>query len=532
MNRYTAYEGGRHTALVLAACTLVLLPTLTFRMGVDQGVFAYMSAALLEGKWPYVGTWESDFPGLIFLQAVQMLVLGKSIVAFRAFDLGVQVLSAFLIHRIARRTSGWIAATIAPILFCLIYQGYGPWNTAQREGFGLVFILAGFWFTLSAEKRPPLVTAVLAGLGLGVAVTIKPTLLALSLFYLPLVLHLRSRRAWGVAVAGGAALVLPAAAIVAGYWATGTLTEIYEACVAYQAIYTARLRGDGPLVVYWLQKLRGLGVNAVVLPVLYAPFLALDGRRQRERLMLWLAYLGATYAVFVQGTFAGYHYLPGLALGAVFVGEIAGTSIEWVMARWHGPKVVGRVPVAVVLVVLALVPMSAVYLRRAPVGRFLALTFMRPPTPGEFRNHEVFDFTEAYDTAAYLRARTQPGEPIHVWGYESLVYFLADRPAATRFQMTHPLVMREPGRPLTPMQLRWRAEFLADVTARPPAYVAVVRDDRWWWSPEERSSEELLDDFPEWRAIIAARYALERSIGRYLIYRRVPGAGAPSASAR
>lgn len=527
MNRDAAPAGWRHTALVLTGCVLVLLPTLTFRMGVDQGVFAYMSAALLEGRWPYVGTWESDFPGLIFLQALQMLVLGKSIVAFRAFDLAVQVLSAYFIHRIAWRTSGWIAATIAPLLFCLIYQGYGPWNTAQREGFGLLFILAGFWFTLSADKRPLLVTAVVAGLGMGVAVTIKPTLLALSLFYLPLALELRSRKAWTAAVAGGVAVVVPAGVIVAGYWATGTLTEIYEACVAYQAIYTARLRGEASVVVYWLQKLRGLGLNAVVLPVLFAPFLALDRRHQRERLMLFLGYLGATYAVFVQGTFAGYHYLPGLAIGAIFVGEIVGTSIAWVVGRWRGPRAFGPVPLEAVLVVLALIPMSAVYLRRAPVGRLMARTFLAPPTPGEFRNHEVFDFTEAYDTAAYLRAHTQPGEPIHVWGYESLVYFLADRPASTRFQMTHPLVMRVPGGTISPMQQRWRDEFVAAVTARPPAYVAVVRDDRWWWSPEERSSEELLGDFPAWQAILTSGYTLERSIGRYQIYRR---AGAPAGS--
>ncbi len=526
MNRFTAFEGRRHAALVLGACVLVLLPTLTYRMGVDQGVFAYMSAALLEGKWPYVGTWESDFPGLIFLQALQMFVLGKSIVAFRAFDLGVQVLSAYLIHRIARRTSGWVAATIAPILYCLIYQGYGPWNTAQREGFGMLFILAGFWLTLSAEKRPPLATAVLAGLGMGVAVTIKPTLLALSLFYLPLALHLRTRAAWRVAIAGGVATALPAGVIMAGYWATGTLTQIYEACIAYQAIYTARLRGDAPLGVYWLQKLRALGLNAIVLPLLYAPFLAFDDRRRPERLMLWLAYLGATYAVFVQGTFAGYHYLPGLALGAVFVGEIAGTTLEWMMARWRGRRTIGRVPVEVVLVVLALIPMSAFYLRRAPFGRLAALTFLAPPQPGEFRNRDLFDFTEAYDTAAYLRAHTRPGEPVHVWGYESLVYFLADRPASTRFQMTHPLVMRVPGGALSPMQERWRAEMVADVSARPPAYIAVVRDDHWWWSPEEQSSEELLRDFPAFKALIDSRYAHERTIGRYLIYRRVAAASA------
>lgn len=512
--------GARHTVLVLLGCLLILLPTLSFRLGVDQGVFAYMSAALLNGRWPYVGTWENDFPGIIFLQALQMKLMGPSIVAFRACDIAVQLLCAWLIHRMARRTSGWIAGVIAPLLFCLIYQGYGPWNTAQREGFGLLFILAGFWLTLSHERRSPWLTAVLAGLGMGAAVTIKPTLLALSLFYLPLVPRLRSRRAWGVAVAAGVALVAPAALIIGGYWAAGRLTEIYEACVAYQAIYTARLRGDAPLVLYWLQKLRGLGVNAVVLPLVYAPFLLMARGDRLPRLMLWFGYLGATYAVFVQGTFAGYHYLPGLAIGAVFVGDIAAAAVAWATALRGGRGVLRLVPPAPVLVTLAVVALCGVYLRRAPIGPFLSLTWLGPPQPGEFRNHEVFDFTETYDTAAYLRAHTAPGEPVQVWGYESLVYFLADRPASSRFQMTHPLVMREPGGSLSAMQQRWRDEFIADVQAHPPAYVAVVRDDRWWWSPEERSSEELVADFPEWQRVITSDYELERSIGRFLVYRR------------
>jgi hypothetical protein len=517
----TRTGGGRwHTAAVLSVCAAVLAPTLAYRLGVDQGVFAYMGAALLEGRWPYVHTWESDYPGLVFIQAAEIALLGKSVAAFRLFDIVVQLTSAWIILRMARHTSGWIGATIAPVLFCLIYQGYGPWNTAQREGFGLPLILIGFWLTFTAERRPPAITAALAGLGMGMAVTIKPTLLALSLFYLPLAFAIRTPGALRVVAAGLAGLILPSAVIVVGYWRAGVLGEMYDACVAYQAIYTARLRGDGSVVAYWIRKLTSLGRNAVILPLAYAPFLLLASERRRERLMLWLAYIGATFAVFVQGTFAGYHYLPGLAIGSIFVGSMIATMTTWVATRL--PALARRLPVRVevAVVLLVLVPATAAYMRRAPVARLASLQFLDPPTPNEFRNLTLFDFTESYETAAYLRSRTRPDERIQVWGYESLVYYLAERNASSRFQMTHPLVMRVPGGDLTPMQKNWRAEFVADLTARPPAYVAVVSEDRWWWAPEERSSQELLADFPEWRAIIDTHYELEQQIGRFLIYRR------------
>ncbi|HQX80355.1 MAG TPA: hypothetical protein PKW63_01295, partial [Vicinamibacterales bacterium] len=82
-------------------------------------------------------------------------------------------------------------------------------------------------------------------------------------------------------------------------------------------------------------------------------------------------------------------------------------------------------------------------------------------------------------------------------------------------------VMRVPREALTPMQQRWREEFVGDIHRRQPPYVAVVQHDNWWWSPEERTSEELLDDFPEWKDVIARDYALETTIGRFLVYRRI-----------
>ena len=58
--------------------------------------------------------------------------------------------------RIAARTTGRAAGLLAAVLFCLIYQGYGPWNTAQREGFALLFVLAGYWLYSPRERRAPM----------------------------------------------------------------------------------------------------------------------------------------------------------------------------------------------------------------------------------------------------------------------------------------------------------------------------------------------------------------------------------------
>jgi hypothetical protein len=508
------------TTIALMLCAIALAPTLTYRMGTDQGVFAYMGAAILDGRWPYLHTWESDFPGLMWLQALEILVLGKSIVMFRLFDFMFQLGNAYLIFRITTRIAGGaIAGSIAAVLFCLVYQGYGPWNTAQREGFGLVFVLTGFWLYFTAERRPAWLTAAGIGLGLGAAVMIKPTLGALAAFYVPLAVRLTNARAWRVVAAAALAAAAPIGCVMIAYSLRGGLMQLYEACIAYQSIYTARLRGVDPLPVYWMNKISRLGRNAIVLSLVYPPFL-LWGSRRVERGMVYFAYLGSVYAVFVQGTFAGYHYIPGLALGSVLIGSgfVQMTSLVSDRATaMLGGRRVSIEPVAAALVLLLAFP---AYIRWPTVEALATLRFLNPPVPGEFRRDTVFDFTEDFELAAYLRSHTRPDDAVQVWGYESLVYYLADRHAASRFQMTHPLVMRAPGTSLTPMQLRWRSEFLRDVAQRPPSYIAVVRQDNWWWAPEQRTSEELLDDFPEWKRVIERNYRLEGTIGRFLIYRR------------
>src|SRR5262249_60484940 len=75
----------RWTALTLILCALILAPTLAYRMAVDQGVFAYIGAEILEGRWPYLDTWESDFPGLMLLHAAVFFLFWMSVFLFRSY---------------------------------------------------------------------------------------------------------------------------------------------------------------------------------------------------------------------------------------------------------------------------------------------------------------------------------------------------------------------------------------------------------------------------------------------------------------
>jgi len=73
-------------------------------------------------------------------------------------------------------------------------------------------------------------------------------------------------------------------------------------------------------------------------------------------------------------------------------------------------------------------------------------------------------------TAAYLKSVTTPEDTILVWGWESVIYFLAERGSPTRFALPFALYVN------TPYLDEYVGILLKEVQARPPAYIADLRD--------------------------------------------------------
>lgn len=514
----------RMAFLLLLTCGVLLSPTLAYRVGLDQGVFAYMGTQLLDGRIPYADTWDHAFPGIILIHSAELLLFGEPIYMFRLFDLLWQLLTVWYLFRITARLAGSPAALLAAGVYCLIYQGYGPWNTGQREGFALLPVLWGFWLCLTAGQRSRQATFAGIGLSLGLAVIIKPTMLALAGLYMPLLTRMRRADVPGLLLAAFM-LLLPSLLIVAFYAWYGAVRDLYEACIRYQTeAYIDLNRGNASLPEYWWSKFRRLGGTTHVLMFGFLPFL-LWARLHMTHVMVYSGFLGSVFAVFYQGTFAGYHYLPGLGIGVIMIGMM----YSQISTPMRGDRKLGSgrfmLRLDVLLAVLLLLAAVPVYIHRDAVANLLSLRFLHAPLPGEYRNRTVFDFTESWDTAAWLREHTQPDDRIQVWGHESLVYFLAGRSAVSRFQTSNPLVVHPSDRPLSGMQQGWRAEFMRDVQAAPPVYIAIVHDDNWWWSPGQQTSWELLAGFPQWQQFILANYRSETRIGRFEIFRYSGHAG-------
>jgi hypothetical protein len=119
------------------------------------------------------------------------------------------------------------------------------------------------------------------------------------------------------------------------------------------------------------------------------------------------------------------------------------------------------------------------------------------------------------EVVKYVRSHTRPGDKLLVWGYETVINFLADRRAPSRFAVDRILCLDE-----FPRRAAWREEFMASLRSTPPAYILVVDDDggAMW-----RDSNIELARFDDFQKLVAREYVEEAPIECFHIYRRKAG---------
>jgi hypothetical protein len=74
-------------------------------------------------------------------------------------------------------------------------------------------------------------------------------------------------------------------------------------------------------------------------------------------------------------------------------------------------------------------------------------------------------------TATYLKSVTTPQQKILQWGWESGIYFMADREPPTKYSFQFPAYFN------SPYQEEVLATLLSDIQADPPAYIADMMDE-------------------------------------------------------
>ncbi len=547
---------------VAVACVLVMVGfgalVLTYRHGRDQGIYAMVARVMVEGGMPYRDAWDFKPPGIFFFYALARLVFGASQTGIRVVEVAGMAGAAWAMVRWSELALGdRLVGFVAGALVFLCHAQLDFWHTAQPESFGGMLTVAAL---VAAERsgafgsRLPSYKKGTGRLGetgwlavsgalFGCTGLLKPPLAGggavLALFLAAEAyterggvgwLGIALRRALAVAAGGAAPFVLT----LAFFAARGALGDLYDVLFVFTPHYTKlsweqqSVLGMGYwgvkewLVSYASPNLVGLALLACFGPRL-VPSLAprAPGSARPSASARPLALAGAIIAVHLagvvmQGKFFPYHY------GATWYPTALVAAVGWVNAlRWAERR--GSLALAGVGLLVWLAPqlesstkhLPTSYLERTKTRlAMLRGELARPATDDALATVADVDASANRAVAEWISSRTAPTDRVFVWGFEPVIYDLANRPISSRFLYNVP---QRVGWSSTPM----RARLMADLRASPPSVVVVEHGDVFSnVTGNHLDSAQVLESFGELEAMLDADFVWADRIQDFDLYLR------------
>jgi hypothetical protein len=494
--RRAAFWAALAGAAVLSG--LLRIPFLSVPLTGDEAGYAYVAHWMARGQALYRDVWFDRPQGIFLLFGAITGVIGPSVEAIRAaaggYNAATVVLVGLLGHRLFGRAAGgaaalaYAAASAAPTI-----EGF----TANGELFMNLPAVAAV--ALAHAGR-----ALGAGALLAVAAAIKPTAIptaAPAIAVLVLVPCERSgrpaRRAAALARAGIGALAVAApfavhGAIEAGaaaYWyaVAGFRLEAHSVFAA-GGRFLDELRQTGPHVLFGLLPLWLLAAG-------WALWAYRRGRLRSRAGAAVVAYAGGACAGAALGGYWYWHYFVGVAPALALAAGAALRALPYHLRRAGGGGSAGNAGFAALLpAVAAAAAAAALAYNWSFVGATPDETSWRLyRSPGYLANREV---------AAYLRARTEPGDTVYAAFAQPDVYYLSGRRSAGK-HLYWTEINRVPG------ALEAVVGALED-PRRCPKYVVRVQ-----------SQLEVPERAARFWERVDRRFVAEAAIGGLVLYRRV-----------
>jgi hypothetical protein len=507
-----------------------LLALLTYSYGRDQGIFAVVGDGVLRGEMPYRDLWDFKPPGIYIVYALARAIFGGSQVGIRILEVAALLAQVAMLVSLGRRLfddrrTGLIAAAIAT----LVHAQLDFWHTAQPESFGGVLVVTAFWLVVRArtDRTSSSVVAhwVAAGVVLGMAGLLKPPLVGPAL---PLALFAAHQRrgldadvrgwrrvmAWLLpsAVIGGG-ILLPVAACLAWFAGRGALSDLYDTLFVFTPHYTALgWQTHNATELAWRAFVEALaGYNRPIL----VGVIALIAMRPARALRPALYVLGASVAIMIigvamQAKFFAYHY--GALWGLLSLLAACGLRLLW-----------RAIPVWPVSALLVVVVATLSFSHRLQTGTetFRERTIVRlgllfdglsdQATLDRLASIGDVDASENRQAAAYIRKVVPPDQPILVWGFEPVLYDLAERRPSSRY------IYNVPQRFV--WNIRARVVLMDDLGRTPPALVLVEHGDRFAFvTGNALDSAEALHRFPELETMLSRKYVRMPDVAGFSVF--------------
>ncbi|MFP4056861.1 MAG: ArnT family glycosyltransferase [Candidatus Brocadiia bacterium] len=470
-------------ALVVVAATVALrIPSFRLPLDQDGAVFCYVARTWAEGGLPYRDAWDHKLP-LIYLVYRGLFAVGSSApgavnATLRAGAAACDALTALVVLAVGWRLFGRGAGVAAALAFT-VFAGLPVMQSEalQPERPMVLFTAGAVLAAVGYARSRRLWQAGLCGLLFGLALATKqvaaPVGVAVWAWLTWAVLRDEGRAGLRRAAAHSALLLVGAVvpfAAVAGYFALRGAFEDFWTCTYTFNVFYAREHRKGMLVEGLRQMVGAKLYDHAFLWAAGAGGLAvaLVRRRSRRAGALAALWVGATFlGLFLPGQFAHYYYLPTLPPLALASG--VGLAALWGFARGPAPRAL-RVGLgggcALVLVGLLAFAVKRGY---GPGGHYAQITSPR-----------ATDVVVAR-VAKWLRAHTEEGDRLYMWGGRPQIYVLSGRRNACRY--LYNFYYGLPKEQAYHYQEAKLAEIIAALEEHQPPYIVVTDPETFAYFP-------------------------------------------------
>ena len=467
---------------------LLYLPFLSEPFLKDEGFYAATAQIIRDGGLPYRDAFDNKPPLIFGWFALSFEVFGETLWAPRLMAAICVSATVPVIYAQGRTLFTHRAGVIAALAFALSI-GIADFQTNANTEYFLLLPMSASLLTFTLGARSGGIGWFLAA-GFFAALAIMTKQVAVFNF-LALVAMGAMWGRWGtrprlkgrvISVAGlTAGCVVGLALVSAPFLASGSFADLFEGVVTYALGYSndvSTIEKAEAMLFSPLYLIRRAGPWIVL--ALLGIACAWKIRREKPT-ALAVAWLAASCAgVLATGRFYDHYYvqlLPALAL-------MAPLGIAFLEERWdrRWVRVIGLF-VLPLSVFIPLVVSLNVYLQPTPEDRHLA----------KFQSAGIGDWeVESVALGAYLQRQTDENDYIYNLGFQSELYFYADRKSPTRFLFDHAF----------PVDAQYEAEALADLEANPPAMIVdsarYEPDDRIESAYYAESIKEFIDDSYEY----------------------------------
>ncbi len=444
----------------------------------DESLYLILGNELLDGHLP--GTRLFDYKPLFLftLFASFQVLFADDILAIRVLGILCVAASAFLLSRLSRIVfPGEGAPAVAGLLYIVMTVTNGGLAT-NAEIVLHPFLLAGALLllkTLAPGLTPFRVTGacLAAGLLLGLGYQVKPVIafdiigLFIFIFFLRLFRRGAAAAAWEIVLRRGlvsfAGFCVPLIATILIYAVSGALD-------IWRLMLTFSLSGAAQPFELWRAGhiLTGLAPFAVLVPpVAFSAARTIANRGSAEYfaiggLFAWTAV--TIIGIVLAGYYLNHHFLllaPMLCLIASH-----GFCQAWRQTGLSVGIVPASTQLAAATIAMALLVHPQAYIEAGTV------VVKRHQT----QNRDYGDLPRRL--AAYLARESSPGEPVFVYGYQPILYYLAASPVPTRFPFADHLAYEYSANVLTELGFDLGAEIDATMS-RHPRFVILESDRQY-----------------------------------------------------